>query len=235
LTRKNESNLQRRGYRFQQKKNDLQRCDPRQLRTGNTFLIVTEGAETEPNYLYALLKRLNIRSAQVRVAHPPFTDPEGLVQSAIRYRDEATKSHSTVAYDEVWVVCDREAENHPTRKQQIHVAKQLCDPQKIKLVVSNPSIEYWLLLHEEFTTAAFSDADKVKKRLKKHWKDFDKNKTPSTAFIEKVPTAVKHAEHCRTHHAKDSKSKGNPSTDMDLLIRSLNDAAHVHDRFDLNR
>jgi hypothetical protein len=88
-----------------------------------------------------------------------------------------------------------------------------------------------LLLHEEYTTAPFLSSKAVEKRLKTHWKDYEKNIDVPTTFIEKVPIAVKHSERCRKHHAKDSKSKGNPSTDMDLLIRSLNDAAHETRRF----
>jgi DNA-binding transcriptional ArsR family regulator len=38
--------------------------------------------------------------------------------------------------------------------------------QEIKFAVSDPAFEYWLLLHEHYTTAPFSDCDALVSRLK---------------------------------------------------------------------
>jgi hypothetical protein len=55
---------------------DYRRGRPEFPPSGNAFLIVTEGKKTEPNYLEALRKRLELSAAEVVIEHPDGTDPE---------------------------------------------------------------------------------------------------------------------------------------------------------------
>jgi hypothetical protein len=193
--------------------------------TGNTFLIVTEGEKTEPFYFYALRKRLGLSSAEVVVVHPEGTDPITLTKEAVALRAARQKESETgliAAYDEVWVVFDLE-KTHDQRRKLAKQAKVLKEAEGIKFAESDPCFEFWLLLHEEYTTAPFADSDAVIKRLKKHWNNYTKKQTPTEAFLEKLPTAIKHAGRCRKHH-RDAGGDGNPSTDVDLLAKNLNAA-----------
>ena len=103
----------------------------------------------------------------------------------------------------------------------------------IKFAVSDPAFEFWLLLHVDYTTAPMDACDRVISRLKKFWKNYTKGATPAPEFLDKTPTAVVHAERCRKHHAT-SGGGGNPSTQVDMLVRCLNAATRSHRQFKLN-
>jgi hypothetical protein len=200
--------------------------------SGQSFLIVTEGLKTEPNYLELLRKRLHLAAADVEIVHPNGTDPVTLTKRAIELRDARKKQarrNLAIEYDEVWVVFDLE-KPHDQRRQLAVQAQALKGVQGLKFAVSDPAFEYWLLLHEHYTTAPFSDCDALVRHLKEFWTDYDKSHSPSPEFLEKLPTAVMHAERCRKFHQQVGGVK-NPSTDVDNLVRSLNLATRLHLQF----
>jgi hypothetical protein len=197
-----------------------------------TFLIVTEGKKTEPNYLRALCRRLRLSIAEVVVHHPEATDPKNLTEAAIelgKARRREARNSLLVPYDEVWVVYDLE-KLHDERRQ-LHKSQQ--GKQKahgVRVVTSDPCFEYWLLLHFQYTTRPFTDYNHVVRSLKKHLPDYQKASDIQDSVLCRTPDAVKNAEKCRKHH-KDCGGDGNPSTDMHLLVRSLNEAASGAFRF----
>ncbi|HBA84742.1 MAG TPA: hypothetical protein DCZ95_11665 [Verrucomicrobia bacterium] len=196
------------------------------------LLIVTEGEKTEPNYLKALCDRLRLSATDIEIVHPEGTDPLTLVRTAVDLRNKrknAAKKGFSVEYDEVWVVFDMERP-HDERRRLAVQAKALPEASEIKFACSDPCFEYWLLLHEEYTTASFADWKAVVRRLKKHWKDYAKGQQPTHEFLQKVPTAVTHAERCRVHH-RNGGGDGNPSTEVDRLVRSMNDSTRPHLRY----
>jgi uncharacterized protein YnzC (UPF0291/DUF896 family) len=208
---------------------------PKHSPSGKIFLIVTEGAKTEPNYFKKIRDRLKLTVNLVEVIHPEGTDPLTLTREAIQLRDarqkEAIKSSTIVAYDEVWVVFDLE-KPHDQRRKLAQQAKALKGVRGIHFAVSNPAFEYWLLLHWEYTTAPFADCGDVCKRLKNHWPNYGKELVPGSECIEKFPTAIKYSERCRQHH-ENCGGAGNPSTEVDKLVRELNDAARKPYYFEL--
>lgn len=190
---------------------------------------MTEGAKTEPNYLKKLCDRLKLSTTDVEILHPNGTDPITLTNKAIELRNarkKRAKKGLAIDYDEVWVVFDLE-KPHDERRKLAVAAMALRDVGSIKFAVSNPCFEFWLLLHEEYTTAPFPDCDSVIKRLIKQWPGYSKGQSPDLAFLEKIPVAVTHAKRCRKHH-EDSAGDGNPSTQVDLLTRSLNTATRPY-------
>jgi hypothetical protein len=205
------------------------RCEP----SGKIILIVTEGKKTEPVYLGALRRRFNLAATDIVIVHPNGTDPLTLTLKAIELRDERkkqAKKGTTVAYDEVWVVFDLER-THDERRTLAVKAQALPEAKGISFALSDPCFEYWLLLHEEYTTALFEDCAAVMKRLKKHWKGYTKEQEPAPEFLNKLPAAVKNAMRCRAYHL--AGGGNNPSTDVDLLVRSLNGATRKHLQYDL--
>jgi len=172
----------------------------------------------------------------VEIVHPEGTDPITLTKRAIELRDErkkeAKKNPTKVAYDEVWVIFDLE-KPHDERRELAKNAKSLKGVSGIQFASSDPCFEYWLLLHEEYTTSPFIDCSQVIKRLKRYWKDYSKGESPSKEFLDKIPIAVTNAKHCREHH-KTSGGIGNPSTDVDYIVRSLNGATRKHYQFKLD-
>jgi len=202
--------------------------------SGKSFLIVTEGEKTEPNYLKALRNRLQLNAAEVEILHPEGTDPITLTNRAIELRDarkKEAKKGFAIAYDEVWVVFDLEKPHDERRKLAIK-AMAMKEAAGIRFAVSDPAFEFWPLLHEEYTTSPFADCDAVIKRLEKHWLDYSKGQSPSDEFLEKLPVAVQRAQQCRQHH-EGCAGDGNPSTKVDILAKTLNSATRSHRQFKL--
>jgi hypothetical protein len=202
--------------------------------SGKAFLIVTEGEKTEPNYFKALRNRLQLNATDVEIVHPEGTDPITLTHKAIELREarrREAKQGLVIAYDEVWVVFDLE-KPHDERRKLANKAMAMKDAKGIRFAISDPAFEFWLLLHVEYTTTPFADCDTVIKRLERHWPGYSKGQTLSSEDMDKLPTAVQHAQRCREHHAAGA-GDGNPSTKVDLLARALNSATRPHLQFQL--
>ena len=205
------------------------RC-PRDQRpaTGHTFLIVVEGEATEPAYLEGVKLRLKRRAATIVVQHGDHTDPVGIVREAVKLRDAQAANPNKAPYDQVWVVFDRETQNHPRRKQ-VPAAQKLAEGNNVRVALSVPSFEFWLLLHFRFTMAAFDSCAAVKKELKKFIKDYEKSDLPLEDLLSRIGTAVNHASKCHGHWEAAGGDR-NPSTHVDQLLRELNDSARAEDR-----
>lgn len=202
-----------------------QRKMPTKAASGDTFLIVVEGKETEPLYLEAVRVRLQRKAAQIKVYHGAHTDPEGIVREAIKLKQEQkekARKGPTEPYDQVWVVLDRENKNHP-RRTQFPKAQQLANDNDIRVAHSIPSFEFWLLLHFEFTTAACHDCAAVLKKLKRFISNYSKSALPLDDLLSRIQIAMKHAAQCHNHWAT-APGDGYPSTHVDKLLKELNDS-----------
>lgn len=188
----------------------------------HTFLIVTEGAKTEPNYFRALRNALRLSSVRIEISHSTQTDPVGLTQYAIKLRDSRdreARNSDGVRYDEVWVVFDLEEPAGP-RRAQAHQARQLPRAKGIQFAVSDPCFEYFLLLHYESTTMAFSDCADVTKRLTLSWAGYAKGGPLPTDLLARMPNAVGRAKTVREAHTTTG-GPNSPSTDVDRLLVQL--------------
>ena len=125
-------------------------------------------------------------------------------------------------------------QTHDERRRLARKAAPKQRAQGVRAAESDPCFEYWFLLHEEFTTSPFPDAGSVVKRLRTHsaWSNYAKSMPIPTTLMAKVPSAVARAEQCRRHHKKAGGDR-NPSTDVDVLVRSLNAATRSHLQFKL--
>ena len=205
-----------------------QRPEPVRPATGHTFLIVVEGEATEPAYLEEVRSRLKRRAAAVLVRHGDHTDPVGIVREAMKLRDAHAANANVEPYDQVWVVFDRETQNHP-RRQQVPAAIHLAEANEIRVALSIPSFEFWLFLHYDFTTKAFDGCAVLRKALKKFIKDYEKSDLPLDDLLSRVKTAMRHAEKCHGHWEAVGGDR-NPSTHVDKLMRALNDSARAEER-----
>lgn len=187
---------------------------------------MVEGEATELRYFAEMRAKLRRKTAAVLVWHGDHTDPEGIVREAIKLRDEqahrSTKT-ATEPYDQVWVVMDREKQNDP-RREQLSRARELAARSHVRVALSIPSFEFWLLLHFHYTTGAFDGCSAVKKELKKFIKNYHKAELPLDDLLARVATAVKHARQWRAHWDSASGDR-NPSTDVDELVKALNESA----------
>ena len=205
-----------------------QRPAPVRPATGHTFLIVVEGEATEPAYLDEVRLRLKRRAAAVLVQHGDHTDPVGIVREAMKLRDAHAAKPNMEPYDQVWVVFDRETQNHP-RREQVPAALKLAGDAGIRVALSIPSFEFWLLLHFDYTTKQFDGCTAVKKALKKFIKGYEKAALPLSDLFSRIETAMKHAARCHRHWQTGGGDR-NPSTHIDELLRELNDSARAEVR-----
>ncbi|MFC1452816.1 RloB family protein [Verrucomicrobiota bacterium] len=212
----------------------LRRQPPRNLLSGNAYLIVTEGQKTEPDYFVGLRDQLKLSSIDVEITPADGTDPVSIVNYAVSLRDQrkqsAKRDIATPNYDAVWAVFDTERAD---TNQKLNDALQRAAARQISVALSNPAFEYWILLHYEFTTASFLDCWAVIKRIKEqgHIPDYAKGSTPVEEMIKRIADAVKHAGQCRQSHVgcqTDAEHFWNPYTQVDRLVTELNEATRPH-------
>jgi hypothetical protein len=109
------------------------------------LLVVSEGKVTEPEYLRGFWRW--VRNNTIEIVFPDKHGvPLTLVKLAVKLKVSAEKQAKRerdgfLAYDEVWCVFD--IDEHPG----VNDARQLARARGIKLAVSNPCFELWILLH----------------------------------------------------------------------------------------
>lgn len=209
-----------------------------EINIGDSFLIVTEGMVTEPVYFELFLNDIELTRVKVSVIPGDASDPRQVIRTGQRLAE----SHAKLAarnqlsldepqgYDHIWAVVDTDV---AVRRSFWNEVCDLAAASNVKLAQSTPCFEFWLLLHllEHPTTRAdLIDGDAAKSAVKKELGiDYSTNETTARAaiasFIHEWPKAVQHAEYVRRHHETAATLRpGNPSTDIDELIRAMNDS-----------
>lgn len=209
---------------------------------GDTFLIVTEGTVTEPVYFKLLLKDIQLYAVTVKVIPGDAPDPRRVIKTADHEAREQPKLFrkgllglkEPASFDHVWAVIDTDV---AVRMDYWNDVKQLAQARKVKLAHSTPCFEFWLLLHFGYTTRVdLLDGDAAKSAVKKAiGRDYSTNRKVAESvmpmFMPLWPQAVTHAGRVRQHHQSAATPEpANPSTEVDLLVRALNDAAPEHAR-----
>ncbi len=137
-----------------------------------SVLIVCEGRETEPNYIDGRRDHLQVNAAAVHIeAGDSVTDPVGLIRKAQqRYRGDRD-------YDLVYVVCDGDSNQlAAARGLAARPLRNAAGPiTQVQIIASCPSIEFWLLLHFEYSACPFQSAAEVQQVLRAHLPDYRKD------------------------------------------------------------
>ncbi|MBB5870591.1 hypothetical protein F4553_003970 [Allocatelliglobosispora scoriae] len=165
-----------------------------------TILIVTNGEDTEMDYLKALKGEAWVRLGRVVVAFEN-GDPLNAVETARKRRIKDD-------FDHAWVVSD--VDDFDVDKAQALAVK--CD---IELMLSKPCFEFWLLLHFEYSDRFFENCGKVGDKLTGYLPAWDKTRLDYSHFRQNVFEAAKRAK--RLHSNPDSHSK----TDLWRLVELL--------------
>ena len=181
-------------------------------------LIVCEGSETEPNYIEGLCAHLGVNMAAVRVIRGDnHSSPADLVRKAQRIFTEDG------GFDFVYVICDGDAGGLAeagglAQKRIRNAAKQVTN---VQLVANHPCIEFWLLLHFEYSSAPFSAAEALT-RLRHHLPDYQKSEPKIFEMVAAgLDTACNNAAQLKAEHA--ASGALTPNTDMGSLIDRLRD------------
>lgn len=125
------------------------------------ILVVCGAQKTEPAYFEGLKRLRRLPSVHVDVENLR-GDPDKVVA-------RAHAKQTTGDFDQVWCVLDVD-------EFSFDRAVSAADHEGIRLAISNPCFEVWLLLHHVDATRAFSSAKDALKELGKHVAGYDKSR-----------------------------------------------------------
>jgi hypothetical protein len=188
-------------------------------------LIVCEGRETEPNYFRGLREEEAVRQKfSVEVKKGKGGSCLVIVEQAIAEQKKAAARGED--FDEVWCVCDVEQAG---RREQVIRAQALANQHGIRLALSNPSFECWVLAHFVRTKKTFAACGKVVDELNKHWRRaFDRayEKTDEQLYArlaDRTKTGIGNARKVREQDWASSEATVdcNSATDIYVLVERL--------------
>ena len=158
----------------------------------NTFAFVVDG-DTEVWYLQ-MFKR-NERELNINI-EPKLPSKKSIPEQFKMVKELATD------YTKVFWVVDYDVIAKETReaKKGVETSEQLFIKLKEKaeklgnviVIVNNPCIEFWFLLHFERTSKLFTDCNSAEKQLKKHLTDYEKTRKYFTKQDNDIYLKLKH-------------------------------------------
>jgi hypothetical protein len=183
-------------------------------------LVICEGEVTEVEYFEGIRDYFRSLPVEIRTFKVIGLgrDPGSLVAYAIRERDKKDRAARAqrdvnLAYDEVWCVVD--VDDHKTLDQALITARN----GRVNLAISFPCFELWILYHFE-ECAASCDSDLVKRKLRKHIKDYDKHLGRDFPFANHE-VARERAQRVDPDHREPNRKGSNPSTNAWLIVEVI--------------
>ncbi|MBP8239898.1 MAG: RloB domain-containing protein [Saprospiraceae bacterium] len=193
------------------------------------FLIICEGAKTEPNYFEALKKRLPPGVMEYIEIEGEGRNTLNLIEEAEKIRNEKESQSILKRFDYTWAVFDRDSFPAENFDNAIHKAQEL--KRKIDCAWSNEAFELWYLLHLEFINTPLSRKDygpKIEKwlsqRMGKKFK-YTKNRPDMYRLLQQYGNeeqAIKWAGKLDESYTSAKYSTHNPCTKVYLLVEQLN-------------
>jgi len=196
------------------RKSDLKRREARR-KPYEKILIVCEGSKTEPNYFLSAKDHYEIDSANISIDGSSGSSPFSVVRHAIALYEEELKNDP---YDKVFCVFDRD--EHPCYQKAIDTIHQKNNGSNVfNAITSNPSFEYWLLLHFSYSMKPYVKTQKksigalVIDDLKVYIPDYEKSERNT---FDKLLGSLDFAIANATRLAKTRNE--NPSTNVHNLV-----------------
>ena len=188
-----------------------------------SLLIQCEGQETEPNYLDELCKACGVRQRQqVKIKRGKGGNVK-TVEAAIAEGESRLLGEKK--YDEVWCVLDVEYQAHEVT---LNEAIALASEHNIRLFLSNPSFEVWLISHFERVKRDFPDGGAAEAYLNTHWRKhfscaYDKGDPKLYARLEdRVSNALENARWLlEVFHENAPCRNANAATEVYQLVQEL--------------
>lgn len=196
------------------------------LKGSKTFALVVDG-DTEVWYLQMLMR--NERDLKINI-EPKLPSKKSIIEQFIMVEGLAqnyTKVFWIVDYD-VIAKETREAKKGTETSEQLFIrlkdkAEKL---ENVIVIVNNPCIEFWFLLHFERTTKFFSDCNSAEKQLKKHIGDYEKTRKYFTKQDNDIYLKLK--EHLTDAQENSKKLKFN-KCDTNKAICEMNSFFKISD------
>jgi len=131
-----------------------------------------------------------------------------------------------IPYEKVWCVVDVEIPPHRTLDEAWKKASKI---DKLELILTNPCMEYWFLLHFKKHIAPFDNNDDVMNALKTVHPSYKKSRIGFDILYPHTATAIKHSKEVLCETGCDENLKDfNPSTHVHRLVEHLHNAAEKH-------
>lgn len=203
----------------------------RRRKVNPVILIVTEGSRTEPRYFeHFRTRRTNV---DVRVvgsrSSAGETDYVSLVRKAAEYQNKNQMAASNG--DAVWVVADGDVNhNNPNpveaKDQKLKLARKMADKKGIRIAITNPCFELWILLHFQYTTKYLKDFPAVKAALGKYMAGYEKTEDVYERLEPYMGQAIDNARQLEEFHKNNGQILPfgldvNPFTDVFHLVETL--------------
>lgn len=205
---------------------DRKRADPRgapNREPGRRILIVCEGAVTERAYFESFKAWCRNPRVEIDVEGPAGV-PMTLVSRAKDRQDQANREASRTGdaflrYDEIWCVFD--VDDHP----YVADARALAVSSGLRLAMSNPCFELWLLLHVT-DNPGMQHRHEIQARLRDRMPAVPSKYVDFETLAAGYDDAYRRAERL-AHDARDRGDDvtGNPSTEVYLLTSSIDEGA----------
>lgn len=205
---------------------DYRRAGGLERQRGRLF-IVCEGKETEPLYFESAWKERQKQNQldPVIVVRPgkAKTYPTAIVERAIKIKESSNWDEDL---DQIWAVFDTEqAGTHPDLIRAIRLARE----NQVDLAVSNPSVEYWFLLHFENTNRPFQNTDQLCDVLRKYIPEYNKSKTGYLLIRDRMEIVLSRAKVFRGQSGQKWEDIPNPSTGLDNWFGRYSTRNHHND------
>ena len=146
----------------------------KKIQTKQAFAVVVDG-ETE--YWYLQMLKHNEPNIPFKIK------PQILQKKNIKQQYELVTELSEEEYDKVFWIVDldvllkeeREKKNSTSSLQQfLNYYKSLSKQKKIVIIVNNPCLEYWFLLHFQKTNKVFTACADAEKQVSQHLQGYEK-------------------------------------------------------------
>ncbi len=197
---------------------------PPRRKLRDIILIVCEGEKTEPLYFNKLKRECRLSSLNIHcdiVSGRRGQSLHNLLNVAIMKKAE--RSGDEFPYNIVWCIIDVEIP-----PQNMDKALRLARENSIGLILTNPSFEYWYLLHFGKTSASFGSNSQLINTLKSHLPQYSKTSMAILSQIyERTDQAIKNAKELASENgwpAEDLRNH-NPSTRVHDVVEHLKNMA----------
>lgn len=183
------------------------------------FLLCFEDGKSAPSYFeaYRIDNKLTKMSFIVDF-NSSVTDPLNVVNYAVELRDKLISDleFDIEDGDQVWALVD--VDRHESIKNAIQLARE----KKVRLAISNPCFEYWILLHFEDCAPHISICSElISKCLNKYIPNYDKGSMDFSKIIGKSAIASSRAENNFKAKAEADPVKCCPCTQIYELINKI--------------
>lgn len=199
---------------------------PVPLKSKPTFAVVVDG-DCEVWYLQ-MLKR-NERSIIVNI-EPKIPQRKRLseqYESVIELSEESTKVFWIIDFDVIVSETKSAKVGSKTAIQTFLEYKKTIDEKhkNIVVIVNNPCLEFWLLLHFEATSKYFDTCEGAENQLKKHLKDYEKTrkyytKQDNDIYLRLKPNLTVALKNTRALRLFDAENPNKGMSEMQLFFET---------------